>query len=128
LLWLLIPIWTPGFERSIELRPGDATELRKLVADLRAHVALLRETHKRRPTLIALLDRAATTATAVIDFVTSTLIADPHRAGKPLRDDLAGVWSARRGTYRVLYRIRETPREVVVLRIDHRRDAYRPLS
>jgi mRNA-degrading endonuclease RelE of RelBE toxin-antitoxin system len=43
-----------------------------------------------------------------------------------LRGDLAGVHSARRGTYRVLYRINEVQREVVVLRIDHRRDAYRP--
>ena len=50
-----------------------------------------------------------------------------HRAGKPLRVDLAGVWSARRGTYRVLYRIREDLREVIILRIEHRRDAYRPL-
>ena len=40
---------------------------------------------------------------------------------------LAGVWSARRGTYRVLYRIHETKHEVLVLRIDHRREAYRQL-
>jgi ParE toxin of type II toxin-antitoxin system, parDE len=46
---------------------------------------------------------------------------------QPLRDDLAGVWSARRGTYRVLYRIREDLREVIVLRIEHRRDGYWPL-
>jgi mRNA interferase RelE/StbE len=31
-----------------------------------------------------------------------------------------------RGTYRVLYRINDTTREIIVLRIDHRRDAYRP--
>ena len=66
-------------------------------------------------------------AAAVIDFLTTSLIREPYRVGKPLRDDLAGVWSARRGTYRVLYRIREDPREVIVLRIEHRRDAYRPL-
>jgi mRNA interferase RelE/StbE len=66
-------------------------------------------------------------AAAVIEFLTTTLIRQPARAGKPLRDDLAGVWSARRGTYRVLYRIREDPREVIVLRVEHRRDAYRPL-
>jgi mRNA interferase RelE/StbE len=67
-------------------------------------------------------------AAAVIDFVTTALLDNPQRVGKPLRDDLAGIWSARRGTYRVLYRIREEPREVVVLRVDHRRDAYRPLA
>jgi mRNA interferase RelE/StbE len=66
-------------------------------------------------------------AAAVIEFLTTALIHQPHRAGKPLRDDLAGVWSARRGTYRVLYRIREDLREVIVLRVEHRRDAYRPL-
>lgn len=67
-------------------------------------------------------------ATAVIDFLTTALLHNPHRVGKPLRDDLDGIWSARRGTYRVLYRIHEDRREVVVLRIDHRRDAYRPLA
>ena len=51
---------------------------------------------------------------------------DPRRAGKPLRGDLAGIHSARAGTYRVLHRINETTGEVVALRIDHRRDAYRP--
>lgn len=66
-------------------------------------------------------------AVAVIEFLTTALIRQPYRVGKPLRDDLAGVWSARRGTYRVLYRVREDLREVIVLRIEHRRDAYRPL-
>jgi mRNA-degrading endonuclease RelE of RelBE toxin-antitoxin system len=66
-------------------------------------------------------------AAAVIEFLTTALICQPHRVGKPLRDDLAGIWSARRGTYRVLYRIREDPREVIVLRVEHRRDSYRPL-
>lgn len=49
-----------------------------------------------------------------------------HRVGKPLLGDLAAIWSARRRTYRVLYRIADEPREVVVLRVEHRRDAYRP--
>jgi mRNA-degrading endonuclease RelE of RelBE toxin-antitoxin system len=66
-------------------------------------------------------------AAAVIDFLTTALIENPQRVGKPLRDDLAGIWSARRGTYRVLYRIGDEKQEVVVLRVEHRRDAYRPL-
>jgi mRNA interferase RelE/StbE len=41
-------------------------------------------------------------AAPVIEFLATALVADPHRVGKQLRDDLAGVWSARRGTYRVL--------------------------
>jgi mRNA interferase RelE/StbE len=65
-------------------------------------------------------------ATAVIDFLTTTLVAQPRRVGTPSRGDLAGIWSARRGTYRVLYRLREDPREVMVVGIDHRKDAYRP--
>ncbi|MDQ2838966.1 MAG: type II toxin-antitoxin system RelE/ParE family toxin [Actinomycetota bacterium] len=64
-------------------------------------------------------------AVAVIDFLTTALIENPQRVGKQLRDDLAGIWSARRGTYRVLYRVNDDLHEVIVLRIDHRRDAYR---
>lgn len=66
-------------------------------------------------------------AAAAIEFLTGALVQQPYRVGKPLRQDLTGVWSARRGTYRVLYRIRDDLREVVVLRIEHRRDAYRPM-
>ena len=65
-------------------------------------------------------------AAAVIDFLTTALVQQPRRVGKPLRGELAGVWAARRGTYRVLYRVREESREVIVVRIEHRRDAYRP--
>lgn len=64
-------------------------------------------------------------ASAVVEFMTGALIENPQRVGKPLRGQLAGIHSARRGTYRVLYRINEDLREVVVLRIEHRRDAYR---
>jgi mRNA-degrading endonuclease RelE of RelBE toxin-antitoxin system len=64
-------------------------------------------------------------ATAVIEFLTSSLIREPRRVGKPLRRELAGIWSARRGTYRILYRIRDEPREVIVLRVEHRGDVYR---
>lgn len=65
-------------------------------------------------------------AAAVIEFLTSSLIREPRRVGKQLRRELAGIWSARRGTYRVLYRINEERREVIVLRIEHRSDVYRP--
>lgn len=64
-------------------------------------------------------------AGAVIEFITSALVCEPRRVGKPLRGDLVGIWSARRGTYRVLYRIREEAREVIVVRIEHRHDVYR---
>lgn len=64
-------------------------------------------------------------AAAVIEFMTGILIENPYRVGKTLRGELSGIHSARRGTYRVLYRVNDSEREVVVLRIDHRRGAYR---
>lgn len=64
-------------------------------------------------------------AAAVIEFMTGPLVENPRRVGKMLRRELEGIWSARRGTYRVLYRINDQVDEVVVLRIDHRRDVYR---
>ena len=64
-------------------------------------------------------------AAAVIEFVTGALVENPQRVGRGLRNELAEIMSARRGTFRVLYRIDEVRREVVVLRVDHRRDAYR---
>jgi len=65
-------------------------------------------------------------AFAVIDFITGPLLENPRRVGAPLREELDGVWSARRGTYRIPYRIDDDNSEVVVLRVAHRRDAYRP--
>lgn len=63
-------------------------------------------------------------AAAAIDFLTGALIDNPRRVGKELRGELAGIYAARRGTYRVLYRIDEQAHEVVVLRIAHRGDVY----
>jgi mRNA interferase RelE/StbE len=64
-------------------------------------------------------------AAAVLDFVTGARIENPHRVGRELRRELAGIYSARRGTYRILYQIDDVTRTVTVLRIDHRSDIYR---
>ena len=64
-------------------------------------------------------------AAAVLDFITGALIENPHRVGRELRRELAGIFSAKRGTYRMLYRIDDLTRTVTVLRIDHRSDVYR---
>ncbi len=64
-------------------------------------------------------------AAAVIEFLTTALVGEPRRVGKPLQRELSGIHAARRGTYRVLYRINEERRGVVVLRVEHRRDVYR---
>jgi mRNA interferase RelE/StbE len=65
-------------------------------------------------------------ATAVIEFLYGSLAASPHRVGKPLKLGLDGLHSARRGDYRVIYRIDDKHRRVDVLAIEHRSDIYRP--
>jgi len=64
-------------------------------------------------------------AAAVVEFITGALVENPNRVGRRLRNELAGIHSARRGTYRVLYRIDESEHVVMVLRIDHRGEVYR---
>lgn len=66
-----------------------------------------------------------TVAAAVLAFCGDALAVNPHRVGKPLFGPLAGSHGARRGTYRIVYRIDETSRTVHVLDIDHRADIYR---
>lgn len=63
---------------------------------------------------------------AVVEFTFGDLARQPRRVGKPLRDDLAGLFSARRGPYRVLYRIDDAARIVSIVRVDHRADVFRP--
>ena len=73
------------------------------------------------------LDRLpARVAAAIAELLTGDLPDAPRRVGKPLLRELAGIWSARRGSYRVLYEIDDEKKRVVVLRIDHRADIYRP--
>jgi mRNA-degrading endonuclease RelE of RelBE toxin-antitoxin system len=67
----------------------------------------------------------AAVAAAVTEFLTGALPDSPHRAGRPLARELAGYHSARRGAYRVVYRIDELARTVHVVRIDHGADVYR---
>ena len=64
-------------------------------------------------------------AAAVTEFLTGPLLDNPQRFGKPLVRELGGYHSARRGAYRVIYRINETERVVHAVRIDHRADVYR---
>lgn len=65
-------------------------------------------------------------AAAVGGFLTGVLLDNPHRVGKPLTRDFTGYHAARRGTYRVVYRIDDRDHVVHVVRIDHRADVYRP--
>jgi mRNA-degrading endonuclease RelE of RelBE toxin-antitoxin system len=64
-------------------------------------------------------------AIAIVEFVYGPMAEDPKRVGKPLRFELVGRWSARRGSYRVIYRIDDESRVVTVEVVAHRSDAYR---
>jgi mRNA interferase RelE/StbE len=64
-------------------------------------------------------------AAACVEFIFGALAEHPHRVGAPLRRPFEGQWRARRGEYRVRYRIDESSGMVYVIDVDHRRDAYR---
>jgi mRNA-degrading endonuclease RelE of RelBE toxin-antitoxin system len=63
-------------------------------------------------------------AAAVLEFCEAALAVSPHRVGRPLFGPLSGCHGARRGTYRIVYRIEENTRTVHVLDIDHRSEIY----
>lgn len=65
-------------------------------------------------------------AAAAYEFVVGPLLEKPHRVCKRLRAPLDDRHSARRGTYRVIYRVADDTRTVTVVDVAHRRDAYRP--
>jgi mRNA interferase RelE/StbE len=64
-------------------------------------------------------------AAAAYEFITGPLLEQPHRVGKQLLPPLDDRFSARRGTYRVIYRIDDKTHVVTVVDIGHRRDIYR---
>lgn len=65
------------------------------------------------------------TAAAIVEFMLTALVQNPHRVGGRLQRELAGLHAARRGAYRVVYEIDDDERAVIVLRIDHRSNLYR---
>ena len=65
-------------------------------------------------------------AGAAFEFITGPLLDNPYRVGKQLRPPLADRHSARRGTYRIVYRIDDETRSVTVLAIGHRGGIYGP--
>lgn len=64
-------------------------------------------------------------ATACVEFIFGALAEEPQRVGAALRRPFEGQWRARRGEYRVRYRIDDSDHTIYVLDIGHRRDAYR---
>jgi mRNA interferase RelE/StbE len=64
-------------------------------------------------------------AIAATETIQHAIAVNPYRVGKPLDEPFDGFHSARRGTYRIIYRINESKRVVEIHSIRHRRDAYR---
>ena len=64
-------------------------------------------------------------ATACVEFIFGPLAENPRRVGKPLRDELVGLHSARRGDYRVVYGVGDDTRSVQIVHIARRSDVYR---
>ena len=55
----------------------------------------------------------------------AALAHDPRPRGATLLTGPDGIWRVRVGDYRILYRIEDDVVRVLVIRIRHRRDAYR---
>lgn len=64
-------------------------------------------------------------AAAIAEFITGTLPTDPYTLSKPLRFELEGWGVARRGDYRVTFRVLTNDQVLYVGRIEHRAHAYR---
>ena len=65
-------------------------------------------------------------AAAVVEFMVGPLCENSRRVGHQLQRELAGMWSARRGAYRIVYEIDDAATVITVLRSEHRSDVYRP--
>jgi mRNA interferase RelE/StbE len=87
------------------------------------HIFTVAWTAASRRALTRLPQKAAT---AVVEFLYGSLASNPYRVGKPLKLGLEGLYSARRGDYRVVYRIDDHRHQVTVVAIEHRSDIYRP--
>ena len=61
-------------------------------------------------------------AAAAVEFIYGPVAENPRRVGKALRRELEGLHSARRGDYRIIYRISDV---VTIMAIHHRADTYR---
>jgi mRNA-degrading endonuclease RelE of RelBE toxin-antitoxin system len=83
---------------------------------------LLRTTPTIKRALAESLPKAV--SAAAHEFITGPLLRSPKRVGKRLLPPLDDRFSARRGTYRTIYRIDDKARIVTVVDIGHRRDIY----
>ena len=63
---------------------------------------------------------------AVIELIYGPLAGNPQQAEKSLRLQLGGLHGARRGDFRIIYRIDEANTRIDILAIEHRSEVYRP--
>lgn len=59
-------------------------------------------------------------AHACVAFTFTTLASNPYRVSKPLTRELTGLRAARRGAYRIIFRVDDTTRPIEVIRVGHR--------
>ncbi|MEO7262078.1 MAG: type II toxin-antitoxin system RelE/ParE family toxin [Jatrophihabitantaceae bacterium] len=59
-------------------------------------------------------------AEPLVGFIFGGLASGPRRRGKPLQRELEGRWAARRGDYRIVYRLDENTKTMYILKIGHR--------
>ncbi len=72
------------------------------------------------------IDRLPISVAAAALETLDAIASNPRRLGKPLRFELDGYLSARRGPYRIIYRIDDATRSITVVAVAHRTDVYRP--
>ena len=63
---------------------------------------------------------------AALAAIFGSIAENPCRLGKPLVGELEGLSSARRGDYRIIYEVFDDDEIILIHRIQHRRDVYRP--
>ncbi len=63
---------------------------------------------------------------AALAAIFGPIAENPQRLGKPLVGELEGLRSTRRGDYRIVYEIYEDDQTVLIHRVQHHRDIYRP--
>jgi mRNA interferase RelE/StbE len=72
------------------------------------------------------LDRLPISVVAAVLETLDAIASNPRRLGKALRFELDGYLSARRGPYRIIYRMDDATRSITVVAVAHRTDVYRP--
>ncbi|MDQ4503536.1 type II toxin-antitoxin system RelE/ParE family toxin [Sinomonas sp. ASV322] len=64
-------------------------------------------------------------AEPLLAFAFGSLAENPRRRGHQLRNELSGYWSARRGDFRVIYRLDDEAMVMLIIDIGPRNSIYR---